>query len=238
GHYGTGAAVDELADWAGVSVGSVYNCARRCMVAIATLHGSAIIAIEPEQMAAARIRAEAKATHAWRGGIFAVDGTPVPLAHKPGFFGVDFYGKDKLYAIQAIIIILIHNLLIVDYAVGKPGSAHDATGFKDTYFYKHHEELLQSDEWIWADSAFTLTQWLITPFKAPRGKQLTRRQRRFNYYLSKIRVAVEHAIGLLKIRWQSLKELRIHITDEVKLAYATMWIRCCIVLHNLVIRSE
>ncbi|KZT64952.1 hypothetical protein DAEQUDRAFT_658196, partial [Daedalea quercina L-15889] len=112
------------------------------------------------------------------------------------------------------------------------------TAFQDTYFYKNHASVLHPWEWIWADSAYTLAPWLITPFKAPRGGRLTREQRQFNYYLSKIRVAVEHAFGLLKARWQSLRELRIHITDEVKLAYATMWIRCCLILHNLVIRSE
>ncbi|KZT66680.1 hypothetical protein DAEQUDRAFT_642411, partial [Daedalea quercina L-15889] len=112
------------------------------------------------------------------------------------------------------------------------------TAFKDTHVFKHHAELLKEYEWIWGDSAYTLTPWLITPFKAPRGEQLTREERRFNYYLSRIRVAVEHAIGLLKIRWQSLKELRIHISDEIQWMFAVMWIRTCLVLHNLVIKSE
>ncbi|KZT65156.1 hypothetical protein DAEQUDRAFT_654571, partial [Daedalea quercina L-15889] len=112
------------------------------------------------------------------------------------------------------------------------------TAFKETFTWAHHDQLLHPYEWIWADSAYPLLPWLITPFKAPRGERLTARQRTFNYRLSKIRVAAEHAIGLLKIRWQSLKELRIYITSEVKLAYAVMWIRTCLIMHNMVIKSE
>ncbi|KZT64547.1 hypothetical protein DAEQUDRAFT_640236, partial [Daedalea quercina L-15889] len=229
GQYGTGASADEITEYTGVSVGSIYNCARRCMITIMGLHGESI---KGEQDCA-----EMKSgTSAWGGGIYAADGTPVKLFAKPGFFGLDLYGKDKIYAIQLTLIILIHNLLIADYAVGQPGSVHDSAAFKETYFCNNYEQLLQRYQWIWADSAYTLTPWLITPFKAPRGKQLTRNQERFNYYLSRIRVAVEHTIGLLKARWGSLKELQIQITDGVKLAYATMWIHCCLVLHILVIK--
>ncbi|KZT64953.1 hypothetical protein DAEQUDRAFT_717342 [Daedalea quercina L-15889] len=104
GRYGTGAAVDEIADWAGVSVGSIYNCARRCMVALAGLHSVAFNSREEEQIQGAkRCAAEKAGTTAWEGGIYATDGSPIKLSGKPGFYGIDFYGKDKIYAIQLTV---------------------------------------------------------------------------------------------------------------------------------------
>ena len=48
----------------------------------------------------------------------------------------------------------------------------------------------------------------------------------------------EHAIGLLKGRFQSLRELRIQITLPKHHRWAIHFIRCCITLHNLVVRLE
>jgi len=51
-------------------------------------------------------------------------------------------------------------------------------------------------------------------------------------------VQSEHAIGILKGRFQSLKELRIQISSHQKHEYAKLWIICCLILHNLIIRFE
>jgi hypothetical protein len=45
-------------------------------------------------------------------------------------------------------------------------------------------------------------------------------------------------IGLLKGRFQSLFQLRIQIYTHEKHLWAIMWIRCCIILHNLILRIE
>jgi len=68
--------------------------------------------------------------------------------------------------------------------------------------------------------------------------ELTADQRIFNYHISKIRIRVEHAIGLLKGRFQSLKELRIQITYRKHHMCVLIWLRGCIILHNLIIRIE
>ena len=51
------------------------------------------------------------------------------------------------------------NLQIIDYAVGLPGSQHDATAFADTHISKEHECLLLDGEFIWSDSAYPLHTW-------------------------------------------------------------------------------
>jgi len=79
-----------------------------------------------------------------------------------------------------------HNLLIVDYSLGHPGSVHDASAFQSTHLYEEHADLLPDGHWIWADSAYPLEQWCIPPFKKPRNGQLTKNQKTFNYHLSKV----------------------------------------------------
>jgi hypothetical protein len=53
-----------------------------------------------------------------------------------------------------------------------------------------------------------------------------------------VRIRSEHTIGLLKGTFQSLKELRIQISDKKKHLELILWVRCCIILHNLIIRIE
>lgn len=97
---------------------------------------------------------------------------------------------------------------------------------------------MQPGEWMWADAAYPLYPWCIPPFKKPIDGELTTEQRHFNFFLSTIRIRVEHAIGLLKGRFQSLRELRIQIGSKQKHRWAILWIRCCIVISNLIIRLE
>jgi hypothetical protein len=42
GHYGNVLSVDDIAEWAGVSSGTVINCTKRCMLAIIKLHDDAM----------------------------------------------------------------------------------------------------------------------------------------------------------------------------------------------------
>lgn len=53
----------------------------------------------------------------------------------------------------------------MDYVVGLPGSQHDSTAWAESYTVKNREMLLQDDEWIWADSAYPLTKWCISPYQ-------------------------------------------------------------------------
>jgi hypothetical protein len=49
---------------------------------------------------------------------------------------------------------------------------------------------------------------------------------------------VEHAVGLLKGTFQSLKEIRIQLIDARRHMIIIMWVRVCIVLHNLIVHIE
>ncbi|KAG1728035.1 uncharacterized protein EDB91DRAFT_1253620 [Suillus paluster] len=51
-------------------------------------------------------------------------------------------------------------------------------------------------------------------------------------------VRVKHTSAVLKGRFQSLRELRFHIQAEKDLEFVVQWIKCCIILHNMIIRFK
>lgn len=53
-----------------------------------------------------------------------------------------------------------------------------------------------------------------------------------------VRIRLEHAIGFLKGRFHSLKELRVNIKDETTHKFATYWVVACVGVHSFAMRSE
>jgi len=83
-------------------------------------------------------------------------------------------------------VIFPHNLRIVDYVIGVPGSLHDSTAFQHSQIVESPNQFFGENEWIWADSAYSCQPWCIVPFKRPTEGSLTRSQKTFNFYLSKV----------------------------------------------------
>lgn len=99
GHYGNAASPSRIADWAGVSVGTVYNCTRRVSHAILALHDKAIHWPNTEQKRQAKAYAADNTCEEWREGYLAVDGTGIPVFERPRLHGNLWFSKDKVYAI-------------------------------------------------------------------------------------------------------------------------------------------
>jgi hypothetical protein len=53
-----------------------------------------------------------------------------------------------------------------------------------------------------------------------------------------LRIRSEHAIGFLKGRFQSLKSLRVNISNEKSHKFATYWVVACVALHTFAMRCE
>lgn len=138
----------------------------------------------------------------WKGGFLSVDGTPFKLFQKPGWHGEGFFDRksnyslsnqvsDLLYFILLLIdgskvVIFPHNLRIVDYVIGVPGSLHDSAAFQNTRIARNPDTFFGPNEWLWADSAYGCHPWCVVPFKRPTEGSLTRSQKTFNFYLSKV----------------------------------------------------
>jgi len=89
--------------------------------------------------------------------------------------------------------------------------------------------LLGEGCWAWGDAGYPMQEWLVIPYQKPE-KDIAE-NRTFNYQLSRIRVASEHTIGLLKGRFQSLSGLRAKIHNLLDLQFVHLWLHGCITLH-------
>jgi hypothetical protein len=103
GHFGNAASVESVAQWAGCSAGLVVSCTRRITIAIIRLQNQAIKMPTPLQKAEAKRWVESVSCPAWRGGYCMVDGTLVPLADKPGYFGESFFDRKSNYSINLTV---------------------------------------------------------------------------------------------------------------------------------------
>lgn len=235
GHDGNAASVEDIAQWAGVSVGMVLNATRRVMVALLGLHDSAIHWPDDEEKEEAKEWVEETVCAEWRDGHSMVDGTLVPLFEKPGFYGEAYYSRKACYALNVQIINLPKGL-IIDYVVGHVGSVHDSSAFEGSRVYREHDTLLGQSEWIWADSAYPSRRWCVAPYKKPAAN--IAENKTFNRWVSRVRVRSEHTMGMLKGRFGSLRRLRQQINNKRAHELAVMWVRCCLILHNLIMRIE
>lgn len=98
---------------------------------------------------------------------------------------------------------------------------------------------MRDNEYLLADKAYELDKHLITPYKMPIAQQSSHKA--FNYAHSVEWVKIEHAFGVLKARWPSLKGLGLRISDNIERDHlqVTKWIMACLVLHNfLSLRRE
>jgi len=125
---------------------------------------------------------------------------------------------------------------VIDYALGPPGCMHDSTAFQLTRVYQQHATLIRDDQWIFGDSAYPCLPYIVTPYKRPLSEDPLNKQ--FNYYLSKVRIRSEHAMGYLKGRFQSLRQLRQNIDSERDWLLALTWVRTCIIIHSLAFEVE
>ncbi|KIN96799.1 hypothetical protein M404DRAFT_162250, partial [Pisolithus tinctorius Marx 270] len=84
------------------------------------------------------------------------------------------------------LIVLLHNLLVMDYRLGHLGSVHDVWAFQGTCITSNPMQLIPCDHWMWVDSAYPLEMWCVVPFKKPKGGRLSQDQNVYNKYLSKV----------------------------------------------------
>jgi hypothetical protein len=78
--------------------------------------------------------------------------------------------------------------------------------------------------------------WVVAPHKKPECDYPDNEA--FNKQVSMLRIHSEHAIGLLKGHFQSLRDLRMLIQDERSHKMAVYWIVACISIHSFAIQCK
>ena len=113
GHYGNALTTEDLAEWVGVSIGTVYNCFHCVMIALLQHHDDAIHfdpmeAKDQEEIHRAKVWVERKGCFDWRNGFLCVDGSLFNLFQKPGWHGEGFYDRKSRYSLSSQVSIIRH----------------------------------------------------------------------------------------------------------------------------------
>ena len=114
-----------------------------------------------------------------------------------------------------------------------PGRAHDSHVWHKSPLYEelpdlcYYVEGLCIDETfhLIGDSAYPLSNYLLVPFK--KQNNLTDKEKKFNTHLASKRSVIEHAFGLLGIRFPRLTHLRCRSNDK-----RIVHVVAACVLHN------
>ncbi|GMF30987.1 unnamed protein product [Phytophthora fragariaefolia] len=111
-----------------------------------------------------------------------------------------------------------------------PGGVNDSRAYNDSGLPTIVEHL-ERGIYIVADAAYTATNHLLTPFTALQPGDMFKDS--FNYHLSQIRIRIEMAFGLLTNKWGIF-----HHPLQLRLATATLVIKCASTLHNVCINER
>lgn len=123
---------------------------------------------------------------------------------------------------------------IVAVHVGCPGSSSDSKVFERMNQYNFPEDYFSPGQFLLSDSAYGATTFCVPAYKSPKADHPDNTA--FNYYLACSRVRNEHCIGVLKGRWQSLREMRHQLQNDLSTRELCSWVLSCSVLHNMMVR--
>ncbi|KAL2088028.1 hypothetical protein ACEWY4_016856 [Coilia grayii] len=156
----------------------------------------------------------------------SIDGCHVRV--KPPARDADCYLNRKLFYSVQLQAVVDHTAKFIDVCVGYTGSVHDSRVLKNSPLYLERK-YPPPGYFLIGDGGYPCLSYpitLMTPYRQPLRNQL---QAAYNSRLTKARVVVERAFGILKTRWRAifLKAL------EVDIRYVPEVILCCTILHNI-----
>ena len=165
----------------------------------------------------------------------AIDGTQIKItAHREN--ALDYLSRYQLHDF-VIPAVVVGRGKFIDTVCDFSGSAHDVRMLRNSelYYNAGRGNMLQAPvvtiggrdirPYLVGDSAYPQVPWLIKPF--PEGTRDPKEQT-FNKELSRARVTLERAFGILKSTWRVLQK-----RFDSSLEFAIKCAVACIVLHNI-----
>lgn len=170
--------------------------------------------------------------------IGAIDGKHI-ACKAPANSGSDYYNYKGFFSIILLAVVTSdYKFMWIDVSgKGSTSDAHiyNASSLKealeknDLVGFPQPDPLPGDTEdlpyFLVGDDAFALRTFMMKPFG---NRDMTRKQRIFNYRLSRARRVVENSFGILANRFQVLLTTMLHEPDTVRLLVKT-----CVILHNL-----
>ncbi|XP_054083341.1 putative nuclease HARBI1 [Zeugodacus cucurbitae] len=233
GSCGEGATITKIASLFGISDGGVIQVmTNRVFDAIIKRKTQFLFWPDPVERRALVVQTLSELPHC----VGYVDGTEIKLAEKPTVDCEAYFSRKHIYSLKAQCV-CDHKLVIRHMVLGYPGSVHDARIYNNCELSTNATEMLTGSEWLAADSAYKLTSTLITPFRINATEGTLNQRILFNRTFSQYRIRIEHCFGLLKERFNSLKELKIQIKSDNSVKFACRWILVCAILHNIILKK-
>ena len=236
GHYGNASSLAEYSDKFGVSATTVVNWTDRIVAALMELMHRWIVwptAAERQQLCLANQEA-----FGIPNCVGIVDGTMVNLRSAPHVQGHAFFTRKGRYSFNVQLIVTATKR-IIGCAIGSVGSTHDLRAFKTMPQYKQYQTFFDKQQFLLGDLGYRLLRMLqpLFTFGAAGIEDFSQADiDAINKLMSKLRVIVEHANGLLKGRWQSLRGLSHQIKTRAAFADPVKWIGAICVLHNMTLQ--
>ncbi|MBW0524933.1 hypothetical protein O181_064648 [Austropuccinia psidii MF-1] len=231
GSNGNGSSVGQLARTYQMSCGSIVEAS--CQVI------GAIIALGPTNLCwpNADRRQEISmqlAGEGFPGCVAFLDGTCIPLFQRPGVDGEVFFDCKSWYSLN-VQLVCDHHKRITALLSGWPGSCGAGSMYKQKRLFKRPDDFFSPGEYLLADFAYPLGMRCIPCYKGAAANSHCNRS--FNYYISQARVHIKHCIGILKGRWASLQNLRLHFNNADDMLHINWWVYACAILPNILLHD-
>jgi hypothetical protein len=119
------------------------------------------------------------------GCIGYLDGCHIPLFQAPLEHHESYFSRKQQYGIQ-LQAICDNHLLFRNITVGYPASAHDARVFSNSPVGMFPNQYFSEGQWVAADSAYRLTDTVLTPFRDNSNFGIAIQRKKYNRYFSGI----------------------------------------------------
>ena len=178
------------------------------------------------------MRMYARSKETVEGCIGAIDGMAVKIK-KPSKIDEDntrnYMNRKGFYSIN-LQALADADKKIVWYSMDTQGSTHDSLAFRMCNLGQAlQNKPLPTRFWIAGDEAYVCCNWLLTPYGVNSARK-DRYKDNFNFYLSRCRINVECAFGILVQRFGILRR-----PMSCSLEHVTKVVAVCIHLHNFAI---
>lgn len=162
----------------------------------------------------------------------ALDGLVIEIVRPSVPNSKSYYNRKGFFGLPLQAMVDAHYKFLFA-SMKTTGSTHDAIGFAVSALgRKLARGLLPRPFWIAADAAYPASDYILTPHS---GSHLSPDQDAFNFHLSRLRVTVEQAFGMLVMRFGILwRPLDLNFRDVPRLVMALIRLHNFCVDRNVV----
>ncbi|WVO18233.1 hypothetical protein L204_105941 [Cryptococcus depauperatus] len=228
--------VKSIAALFGVSAGTVEKWTDNSLIAIIRMLGEYVR--WPSELEKDTIKRTHLSLYGIPDCLGFIDGTHINFNEAPSRVDASsYYSRKQRYGLNIVLVIDSHKYIRYVHW-GFSAASSDERVQRSMRLQTDSHMFFDGLEHIIGDAEFTCTPHIIPMYRRLRNEpQLVGRPAFFNHRVKPAHVCVEHAIGILKMRWASLRNLPIKLKTVKDEARAYAFIQAAIILHNLLIST-